>query len=851
MRTEEIEGRIQNLEIGMQTVMLRLQAMETKLGSADKTVDESPIQTGPPPILTFPPVESRPQQVLHPEPPKVSVKIPDYIQKEPVQTETTSQQPAYTDFSQPPRQPNQDSYSGYDNSSQYGSKPTVASADEMEYKFGINGLLRGGAVVIVCAVLFLVALALGRGWITPTMQFGGEILLCLGFISIGIWKHEEREDFGQLMVGIGSFGLYASFAGAYAFKHLYEGETLVVLYMLLSLANLGFSHWRASKSFLTIGMIGGLVAAIMPMQKDKVLLDFALHFLILVPCALIIIKNKWNGMAALMWAVSSAALWPATTSHFEQAYRVGATYLNCAIALYACGKVFKPSDFDKHAAIQSAMLVLTGFFAIGIDVGHKGSLHALALTAIAIGIGYAIKENEKARNSTWLGGLIVFAIMTPLGFVQNVATYWYAVESLILIVLALRYQYAALAAVGLATFLFSLVAYLFSPNKETLILANFSPPLETLLLAIFTTTVVLNIRYAMQQKTKELGELALFFGASLIVAFFIRGLNVFLGNGNTPLSTEDISSIGLGAASLALLAMATRLKRVGLFVISSLLGLVSCGVALLHEPTANPIWISPSLLLMATGVVILASRYILASEDESYHEPTLVLAGIILSSFFMRILGLAGANQLLGLNTETVNTFGVIVLNVAWTGFLVGYRRPAYRILGWLSFVAAMIGALSLSINHGPAWLSPFALIVPMVSVAVLYWATPRNDAEEQALAALVVIAEWILISFLAVRHFTTWLDIKQVAALTLSWVTLATVLIVFGFKGERRHLRYWSLGIFMVTVGKVFLIDLAELDSFVRVLMLALLGLGMMGGGYWYILWRRSHSLPKPNDTV
>jgi len=54
--------------------------------------------------------------------------------------------------------------------------------------------------------------------------------------------------------------------------------------------------------------------------------------------------------------------------------------------------------------------------------------------------------------------------------------------------------------------------------------------------------------------------------------------------------------------------------------------------------------------------------------------------------------------------------------------------------------------------------------------------------------------------------------------------------------------LRYWALGVFGVTVAKVFLVDLAELDSVIRFAMLALLGTGMMGGGYWYILWRRKN---------
>ena len=84
------------------------------------------------------------------------------------------------------------------------------------------------------------------------------------------------------------------------------------------------------------------------------------------------------------------------------------------------------------------------------------------------------------------------------------------------------------------------------------------------------------------------------------------------------------------------------------------------------------------------------------------------------------------------------------------------------------------------------------------------------------------------------------WIGMNNVAAYTVSWVIFAVFLITVGFKLDRRYLRYWAIAVFAVTVGKVFLVDLSALDSVIRVAMLTLLGLGMMGAGYWYILWKR-----------
>ena len=899
-------------------------------------VEDSGISPGPPPIIS----PQNPDPVEETKPWRPLPGIPDYKwtshPEEKPQAASASSPPPMTPSAPSPR----------------FTLPDPPSADDIEYKFGINGLLRGGAVVFVLALLFLAAIMIGRGAITPPVQFAGEILLCLTFIGLGLKKRDEREDFGQLMVGIGSFGLYASFAGGYAYKHLYEGEPLVAMYMLLSLANLGFAMWRSSKSFLTIGMLGGLVAAIMPMHKDKVLLDFALHFLILVPCAVIIIRNKWNVMAGLMWVVSTVAFIPATTSHFDQFWRVGATYLNCAIALYACGKVFKPSEFDKHAAIQTAMLVLTGFFAIAIDTGHKGSLHAIVLTAIAAGVGYAIRANEKSRNATWLGGLIVFAIITPIGFTQSIAAFCYGLEALILILLAIRFQLVAVWAVSLATFIFSMVAYLYFPDKNVLSLARFSSPLELLLLAISSATVALNIRYALPNKIKDIQdwailvgggllvaffvramnvvlgqgnttlhigaintlafsiasmvvlaianhyqriavffvgtftamlsfmfylvaspdgnfsfirvppfldvalmvifsaaiclairfvlkrdnrsnqefaifiggaflvasfvrimnivldnsslspsvitliftaiggavvmgmsnryprlalyllgtvsvavstlfyfvpvsdgnfafvrmasaleffllaiftaaiclnvryvlrhddkneqELALFVGGSLLVALFVRGINIALGNGNTTLHVNDINTLGIGLAGLTMTLVGALSKRKGLLIASAILTTWVGILAVLLEPEITPHWMSPVLVLLAAGCVLVGSRYLVENNDKSYQETVMVFAGLAMSAFFVRLMHLVGVNHLLDLTKETSTYFSLGLLNVIWIAFALRNRRPANMILGWMSFVVAAGSGALLPNSTLPSWLSPVLLAIPI-----------------------------------------------------------------------------------------------------------------------------------------
>ena len=840
MRIEEIEGRLQVLEVSMQAILHRLNKIEDHL-SPSQIAHEIPIEAVSPfPNLQQPSAFDNSQEISTGPPPII------FVQDSKPLDESTSWQPLPNIPDHKWQRPSdgQDANSPPPSSSTSFGRITIPdspTAEDTEYKIGINGLLRGGAAVVLVAILFAVATLVRRGLITPPVQFAGEIVACLVFIAIGIRNHSEREDFGQLMVGIGSFGLYASVAGGYAFKHLYEGEPLVAMFMVLSFANLGYAMWRSSKTFLAIGMLGGLVAAMMPMQRDKVMLDFALHFLILLPSAAIVIRNKWNHMAGLMFGISSLALVPSAISGLNPHLVVGAIYANCAVTLFASAKTFKSSEFDEHGVVQTAILILTAFFAISNNLRHGESLHIIVLAAISAGIGYGVKGNVKARNSTWFGGLIVLALFTPISFDQSVATICYSLEALALILLAIRYQLVALWTASFSTILFSLVAYVVLPSKTSVVFAQFSAPIELLLLGVYSATVIYHARFALQKGTKEVQEIALFAAGSLLVAFFVRGLNIMLGNGNSSLRGEDICSLGIGLASLMMTLFAVANKRIGLLLVSGILTFGASALALITDPSWPPHWMSPTLIFLASGSVLVGTRYLVASQENPNQDSVIVLGSLALSAFFIRLLHLAGINHLLDLTKETVTYFAFGLLSIIWLGIYLRIRRTSYLIMAWIAWILSAVTGASLPTSTLPTWLSPVLLLIPISCLGVLYVVTPRKEHEEAPVTALMIVPGWVL-STILLRNLLLdpLIGMQAVASYTVSWVIFAVFLIVIGFTFDRRYLRYWALAVFGITVGKVFLVDLSELDSVIRVSMLALLGLGMMGGGWWYILWRR-----------
>ena len=66
-------------------------------------------------------------------------------------------------------------------------------------------------------------------------------------------------------------------------------------------------------------------------------------------------------------------------------------------------------------------------------------------------------------------------------------------------------------------------------------------------------------------------------------------------------------------------------------------------------------------------------------------------------------------------------------------------------------------------------------------------------------------------------------------------WLGLALVLLGIGILREVASLRYASLALLMVTVAKVFLVDMSELTGLYRVASFMGLGLILVGIGYLY----------------
>ena len=88
--------------------------------------------------------------------------------------------------------------------------------------------------------------------------------------------------------------------------------------------------------------------------------------------------------------------------------------------------------------------------------------------------------------------------------------------------------------------------------------------------------------------------------------------------------------------------------------------------------------------------------------------------------------------------------------------------------------------------------------------------------------------------TFDAISH----LERKAQTALSTVWAAYAAAVLAAGFLLRSGLVRWTALALFAVTVGKVLLVDMAELPGFYRVISLLALALMMAIGAWGYQRW-------------
>jgi len=110
-----------------------------------------------------------------------------------------------------------------------------------------------------------------------------------------------------------------------------------------------------------------------------------------------------------------------------------------------------------------------------------------------------------------------------------------------------------------------------------------------------------------------------------------------------------------------------------------------------------------------------------------------------------------------------------------------------------------------------------------------------KNGKDTHAFYMFFGSALFIVLNMEASLFFRDYLPAARFAALSVLWTVFSVALMLLGFKENHPGLRKVSLGLFAVTLGKVFLFDMANISTPYRIISFIILGLVLVGTSYLY----------------
>jgi uncharacterized membrane protein len=252
-------------------------------------------------------------------------------------------------------------------------------------------------------------------------------------------------------------------------------------------------------------------------------------------------------------------------------------------------------------------------------------------------------------------------------------------------------------------------------------------------------------------------------------------------------------------------------------------------------------WPLTLLFLALAGGHVAVARLIPAGADNQPALARLLYAGLALTFLTLAVpIRLEGKWITLSFSVE-----GAILV---WTGF-----RAASNFLRQSGYILLGISALRLLIlppEGGPFLLNPrfAAYLVLIACFGVALWAAQTHqrdiDAPERTEIGIFVVAINVYALIALSQEFWDYfakaghgmdVALAQHVALSVLWTLYATVLLFLGVQNKSALLRWQSLSLFGLVVGKVFFYDLSFLDRGYRILSFFVLGAVLLGVSFSY----------------
>ena len=734
---------------------------------------------------------------------------------------------------------------------------------------GGNPVARVALLVVFVGVGLFVRYAAEQGFFPIEVRLLATSVAGLAFLATGWRLRDQAEGFGLTLQGGGVAILYLTIYAAYAFYALIPSLLAIGLMAIVALACGALAVVQNAPALALIGVLGGFMAPVLAgTDAGNHVLLFSYYTALNVGVLGIAWAKGWRSLALLGFACTYllGGLWGGLTYRpalyaSTQPFLVAWFAIYFALSIHFARRAIRAETPPERVLVvdgtlvfglPAATFVLQNGLVEAIPYGDAWSAAALAGVYVAACLWLYRQPGVRLLADAFLAVGLAFATLAlPLAFQRVLVGALWVLEGAALVWTGARQRKAWMRWGGLALQL-AAAAVLFrqgvlDPDEA------FGPGTLTgwiVAIALGLSAYVLH-RYREVAAWERLASYAL----------LVAGLLWWAASGwvhTFELAPDDrqyVSLVAFAAASAAALLAggralrwpAVRISAFGLLPVGFILYLSSFFWA--DHPFGDAGGLGwPFALAVALGAVAVNRRAPAGLHNAAAAATLWLVAAVVATELAWQLgdrlsgsgwpVGAVGVVLALALAGPSRLPRPVAERFASARGLAIGAAGVAVAIGLWVLLTAGTAASarpLAFLPVLNPAGLAALAALAALVSAARAF-ADPARRRWAGGLAAVLGFVALTVEVARSVHHLAgvaytesgLFESATFQAALAIAWTGLALVLTVLAVRRESRPMWIFGAAVLALVVAKLFLVDLSQTDSLVRIG--AFLGVGLLG---------------------
>lgn len=657
-----------------------------------------------------------------------------------------------------------------------------------------------GSGLLLLGLIFMFGYAIANDWFSPAMWVGIGYLFGTGLIGLGWRLSRPRPIFSQFLFGSGIAAFYITTYSASSILELIGVLPTLALMSATTAAAYGLSIWQKHQTLALIGTVGGFVTPfLLPTEESSALFLMVYNLFIVGGSIAIFYRTGWRGL--LMFTA------------------VGGWLLQTVSVTLTLD--LDPSAFSVNLVIQSGIFLI--FVALGILPSVQGLLSG-QLSQIDL-----TNDEETPSILSWAARLLfLVAPVIALFSSQRLWELELQTTGTLLILAGLAYGLVSLQTMRRSNREITDVAILTGVSLVTLGLLALFDENRSLLLAILTVEALLLAVMGRIATDRVLSGLSHFLYLMLYMVIFVRFWD-FVGDSTLWSMDTFVELFFMGSMVVAARFYTTKDVRT-IYDLGANLMLVA--------------WLGNQFGVIEENFELLSLLYILCGSliivpGVFYRDNVWLVQGILTlygGGLAASIGWIDGFDQLDNLN--------VVLFTLTAAGLLYANTRQENRLIsvgGHLAVLGATVWVLyRLLFQESPVFLFHVAGLINLALIGLIAYVSVHFASKE--IKPLMVLAAHVTMLGWFGREAAVF---ENNDALTSAmWGVYAVILILLGVYFSQVGMRRLGLGTILLVVAKLFVVDLANVSTFIRIFLFIGFGIMLLTTSYFFrSLWNDEES--------